>query len=162
MDPISTTPTTRTTEVENPISRSLWARAPLVVFTTGKPRSVFPQSWGSDSLDGTRNLTNTVSWSINDNPVPLDVKQELEKALYIDPDQDKIRTQIEERASQVRLRVAKVQFGVWYKPSDSTNTGRLFSVEYERNFLHRSAAYLYIVYEHKLICIDVTVILLHI
>jgi RNA-dependent RNA polymerase len=95
-----------------------------------------------------------------DNPVPLDVKQELEKALYIDPDQDKIRTQIEERSSQVRLRVAKVQFGVWYKPSDSTDTRRSFSVEYERNFLYKSAANLYLVCEHRLICIDVSVTLL--
>ena len=51
-----------------------------------------------------------------DNPVPLDVKQVLKKALYIDPDQDKLRTQIEERARQVRLQISQVQFGVWYNP----------------------------------------------
>jgi RNA-dependent RNA polymerase len=96
-----------------------------------------------------------------DNPVPLDVKQVLEKALYIDPDQDKILTQIEERTRQVRLRIEKVQFGIWYnKPSDSPGTGRSFSVEYERDFLHNSAAYLHVVYEDKVICIDVSVTLL--
>jgi RNA-dependent RNA polymerase len=95
-----------------------------------------------------------------DNQVPLDVKQVLEKALYIDPDHDKLRTQIEERARSVRSRIAKVQFGVWYKqsPSDSpgTGSGRSFSVEYERDFLRNSAAYLYVVYEHKLFRIDVS------
>jgi len=90
-----------------------------------------------------------------DNPVPLDVRQVLEKALYIDPDVDKLRTQIEERAHQVRLRIAKVQFGVWYRPSDSPGVGRSFSVEYERDFLQHSA-----VYEHKLIRIDVSATLL--
>jgi RNA-dependent RNA polymerase len=94
-------------------------------------------------------------------PVPPDVKLVLEKALYIDPDQDKIRTQIEERARQVRLRIAKVQFGVWYKPLDSPGPGRSFSVEYERDFLchWHDAAYLTITYEHKLIRIDVSVVI---
>jgi RNA-dependent RNA polymerase len=78
----------------------------------------------------------------------------------IDPDQDQIRTQIEEHARQVRLRIAIVQFGVWYKPPDSPSTKRSFSVEYERDFLHNSAAYLHVVYEHKLIRIDVSVTLL--
>src|SRR5579863_740609 len=95
-----------------------------------------------------------------DNPVPLDVRQVLEKALYIDPDVDKLRTQIEERAHQVRLRIAKVQFGVWYRPSDSPGVGRSFSVEYERDILQHSAAWINVVYEHKLICIDVSATLL--
>jgi RNA-dependent RNA polymerase len=89
--------------------------------------------------------------------VSRDVEQVLEKAFYIDPDQDKIRTLIEERAHQVHLRIAKVQFGVWYRPtiSPTSNAGRSFSVEYERDFLCNSAAYLHVVYEHKLIRIDV-------
>jgi RNA-dependent RNA polymerase len=90
------------------------------------------------------------------NTVPPDVKQVLEKALYINPDQDKRRTQIEDRAREVRLRIAKVQFGVWYNPPNSPGSGRSFSVEYERDFLRKSAAYLYVVYEHKLIHIDVS------
>ena len=94
------------------------------------------------------------------NHVPGDVKQVLEKALYIDPEQDKRRTQIEDRAHSVRLRIAKVQFGVWYKPSNSPGAGRSFSIEYERDFISQSAAYLYVVYEHKLIRIDVCVTLL--
>jgi RNA-dependent RNA polymerase len=92
----------------------------------------------------------------SDNRVPLDVKQVLEKALYIDPEHDKLRAQIEARAREVRLRIAKVQFGVWYKPLDSPGPRRSFSVEYERDFLHNSAAYLYVVYEHKLFRIDVS------
>ena len=95
-----------------------------------------------------------------DNQVPLDVKQVLEKALYIDPERDKIRTQIENRAHEVRLRIATVQLGVWYKPSNSPDSGRSFSVEYERDFLRHSAAYLHVVYEHKLIRIDVSATLL--
>ena len=95
-----------------------------------------------------------------DNPVPSDVEHVLEKALYIDPDQDKLRTQMEARAREVRLRIAKVQFGVWYNPSNSPGSGRAFSVEHERDFLRNSAAYLSVVCEHKLICIDVSVTLL--
>jgi RNA-dependent RNA polymerase len=94
-----------------------------------------------------------------DNTVPPDIKQVLEKALYIDPDHDKRRNQVEDRAHQVRLRVAKVQFGVWYKQSDSPGSGRSFSVEYERDFLRHSAAYLYVVYEHKLIRVEVSPVL---
>jgi len=90
-----------------------------------------------------------------DNQVPPDVRQVLEKALYIDPELDKRRTRIEDRARSVRLRVAKVQFGVWYKPSNTPGAGRSFSIEYERDFISQSAAYLYVVYEHKLIRVDV-------
>ena len=88
------------------------------------------------------------------------MKQVLEKALYIDPELDKRRTRIEDRARSVRLRVAKVQFGVWYKPSNTPGAGRSFSIEYERDFINQSAAYLYVVYEHKLIRVDVCVTLL--
>jgi RNA-dependent RNA polymerase len=89
--------------------------------------------------------------------VPPDVKETLEKARFVDPDQDKRRTLIEDRARQVRLRIAQIQFGVWYKPSNSpTNQGRTFSVEYERDFLQHSAAYISVVYEHQLIQIDVS------
>ena len=97
-------------------------------------------------------------------PVPPDVKQTLEKALYIDPEKDRLRSQIEEEARLVRLRVAKVQFGVWYRPSDSPQDSpsprRTFSIEHERDFLSNSAAYIYVVYEHKLIHIDVSATLL--
>ncbi|KAI0253555.1 RdRP-domain-containing protein [Lactifluus subvellereus] len=89
--------------------------------------------------------------------VPLDVKDTLEKALYIDSEQDKRRTQIEEQARLVRLRIAQMQFGVWYRPSDSVASQgrRTFSVEFEREFLRSSAAYISVVYEHKLIHIDI-------
>jgi RNA-dependent RNA polymerase len=89
--------------------------------------------------------------------VPLGINETLEKALYIGPEQDKCRAQIEEEARLVRLRIAQVQFGVWYKPSNScAGQSRAFSVEYEREFLCQSAAYISVVYEHKLIHIDVS------
>ncbi|KAF8486749.1 RdRP-domain-containing protein [Russula emetica] len=87
--------------------------------------------------------------------VPPDVKQTLEKALYIDPEKDRLRSQIEEEVGLVRARIAKVQFGVWYRPSDSPSPRRTFSIEHERDFLSNSAAYIYVVYEHKLIHIDI-------
>jgi RNA-dependent RNA polymerase len=92
--------------------------------------------------------------------VPLDVRHRLEKALYIDPEQERQRYQIEYQAKLVRPRIAKVQFGVWYKPSNSRGKRRAFSVEYERDFLSNSAAYISLVYEHKLIHIDVCATLL--
>ncbi|KAI0284855.1 RNA dependent RNA polymerase-domain-containing protein, partial [Russula brevipes] len=76
-------------------------------------------------------------------------------ALYIDPDQERFRGQIEESARRVRPRIASIQFGVWYKPSDSPSQGRSFSVEYEREFLRNSAAYISVVYEHKIVHIDI-------
>ena len=92
--------------------------------------------------------------------VPPHVKQVLEKALYIDPDQERLRIQTEEQARQLRLQIEKVQFGVWYKSSNSPGPGRSFSVEYERDFLRNSAACLNVVYEHKLIRINVNAALL--
>jgi RNA-dependent RNA polymerase len=95
-----------------------------------------------------------------DNHVPTDVKQVLEKALYVDPDKDKLRTQREDGAHSIRLRIAIVQFGIWYKASNAPGTRRSFSVEHERDFLNHSAAYLFMEYEHKLIRIDVRATLL--
>ena len=92
--------------------------------------------------------------------VPLAIKQTREKALYIDPEQDRLCSQIEEQTRLVRLKISKVQFGVWYKPSDSRGQTRAFSVEYERNFMSNSAAYIHVVYEHKLIHINVSATLL--
>jgi RNA-dependent RNA polymerase len=94
------------------------------------------------------------------NTVPLDVKQTLEKGLYVDPEKDRLRSQIEQQAQLVRARIAKVQFGVWYRPSDSPSSRRAFSIEHERDFLSNSAAYVNVVYEHKLIHIDVSATLL--
>jgi len=89
------------------------------------------------------------------NSVPLGVRQTLEKALYVEAEKDRLRSEIEEQVGRVRARIAKVQFGVWYRPSDSPSPRRTFSIEHERDFLSNSAAYIYIVYEHKLIHIDV-------
>ncbi|KAH9018115.1 RdRP-domain-containing protein [Lactarius pseudohatsudake] len=90
--------------------------------------------------------------------VPPDVEYKLEKALYVDPNQEKERQKIEDKARQVRLRIAKVQFGVWYTQPESNsrpNHGRIFSIEHEREFVSQSAAYINIVYERRLICIDI-------
>lgn len=84
------------------------------------------------------------------------VKQQLEKALYVGPEKEKQRKTIENQARQVRLRIAKVQFGVWYRqPNSPPNHGRAFSIEYEHDFLSQSEAYISVVYEHKLIRIEV-------
>lgn len=84
------------------------------------------------------------------------VKQKLEKAFYIGPEKEKQRKIIENQARQAHLRLSKVQFGVWHRPLDSPpNQGRAFSIEYERDFLSKSEAYIHVVYEHKLIRIDV-------
>ncbi|KAH9071049.1 RdRP-domain-containing protein [Lactarius deliciosus] len=90
--------------------------------------------------------------------VPPDVEYKLEKALYVDPNQEKERQKIEDKARQVRLRIAKVQFGVWYTQPESNspqNYGRTFSIEHEREFVSQSAAYINIVYERRLICVDI-------
>ncbi|KAH9018106.1 RdRP-domain-containing protein [Lactarius pseudohatsudake] len=87
---------------------------------------------------------------------PHEVKQTLEKARYIDPDQDKLHTQKKEYASQIRLQIANIQIGVWYRePNGPQNQRRVFSIEYEREFLRHSAAYITVVYEYSHIRIDV-------
>ena len=83
-----------------------------------------------------------------------DVKQTLEKARYVGPEQDKQHTDKANYARQVRLRIANIQIGVWYKAPE--NQRRAFSVEYEREFLRHSAAYISVVYEHSLIRIEVS------
>ncbi|KAH9014012.1 RdRP-domain-containing protein [Lactarius hengduanensis] len=88
--------------------------------------------------------------------VSYDVKQTLEKARYIDPDQEKLSTQKREYASQIRLRIANIQIGVWYRdPSAPQNRRRAFSIEYEREFIHQSAAYITVVYDYSHIRIDI-------
>jgi RNA-dependent RNA polymerase len=89
------------------------------------------------------------------------VKDTLEKALYVDPDRDKRRSLIEDQSKLVRLRVTHIQFGVWYKSTNSESPSsprRRFSIEYELDFLSHSAAYISIVYGHKLIHIDVSLL----
>ncbi|KAH9066234.1 RdRP-domain-containing protein [Lactarius vividus] len=87
---------------------------------------------------------------------PFDVRQTLEKARYIDPDQDKLHTQKKEYASQISLQVANIQIGVLYRePSGPQSQRRAFSTEYEREFLRHSAAYITVVYEYSHIRIDI-------
>jgi RNA-dependent RNA polymerase len=88
-------------------------------------------------------------------PVSQVVKLQLENALYVGPEKEKQRKTIEGQTGQA-LRIAKVQFGVWYRqPNPPTNHGRAFSIEYEHDFLSQSEAYISVVYEHKLIRIEV-------
>jgi RNA-dependent RNA polymerase len=85
------------------------------------------------------------------------VKQRLDKAIYVGPEKEKQRKSIEIQAREARLRLARVQFGMWHRPPNSPpNQRRAFSIEYERDFLSKSEAYIYVVYEHKLIRIDVS------
>lgn len=95
-----------------------------------------------------------------DNTVPPspDVKRVRERVWQNDLDQDmhlKLHTRIEDLTHLVYLRIAKIQFGVWYNSSNFPGTGISFSVEYERDVLRQSAAYLSVVYEHKQIRIEV-------
>ncbi|KAH9066237.1 RdRP-domain-containing protein [Lactarius vividus] len=89
--------------------------------------------------------------------VPHYVKQIVEKAYYVNPDQERLHNQKGEYASQIRLRVANIQFGVWYRdPSAPQNQRRAFSIEYEREFLrHGAEACIAVDYEHSLIRIDI-------
>jgi RNA-dependent RNA polymerase len=89
--------------------------------------------------------------------VPPDVAYRLEKGLYINPRKGQARKKIEDVARQVRLRIAKIQFGLWYMPSDPPpKQRRTFSIEYERDYLTQSAAYISLVYEDSVMCIDVS------
>jgi hypothetical protein len=91
--------------------------------------------------------------------VPPSLKQQLEKALYVGPEKEKQLKIIESQAREVRPRIAKVQFGVWYRqPNSPSNHGREFSIEYEHDSLSNSEAYVSVVYEHKLVCIEVSTI----
>jgi RNA-dependent RNA polymerase len=96
------------------------------------------------------------------NRVPFDVKQTLEKARYIDADHDRKHEQKKDYCSQIYPRVAKIQIGVWYREPPRPNgpqaqtPRRAFSIEYEREFLRQSAAYITVVYEHSYISIEVS------
>jgi RNA-dependent RNA polymerase len=81
----------------------------------------------------------------------------LESALYIGPEQEERRYYIIAEC-QTRLRVAKIQFGIWYRPTQTGSSvpDRAFSVEYERDYTSSSAAYIEAVYDHKLINIEVS------
>ena len=92
--------------------------------------------------------------------VPLEVKLTLEKARYINSDQDRFHAQKGDYCGQVRLRIAKIQLGVWYTdPNAPQSQRRAFSIEYEREVFRPTAANITFVYENSLIRIDVSVAL---
>jgi RNA-dependent RNA polymerase len=89
--------------------------------------------------------------------LPLDLKMTLEKVHHIDSDQDRLYTQKQDYCEQVRLRIAKVQFGVWHTvPSAPQAQRRAFSIEYQLRVPRPSAAHITVVYEHGLIRIGVS------
>jgi RNA-dependent RNA polymerase len=89
--------------------------------------------------------------------VSPEVAYRLEKALYVDHRKEQLRRTLEYTARQFRLRIANVQFGVWFtQPDPLPNQARSFSVEYDREYLTQSAAYINLVYEDSLFCIDVS------
>jgi len=88
--------------------------------------------------------------------VPEEKRKTAENAPYISPEQEyEVFKRVNEL--QTRLRVAKVQLGVWYRPpqTGSTPPDRSFSIEYQRDYSSESAAYIQAVYEHKLLSVEV-------
>lgn len=83
-------------------------------------------------------------------------QQHLEHAIYIAPEQEKMRQEILYHLSE-RLRVARVQFGAWYRPPPVGGKvqNRIFSVEYECDYAEKSEAWVEVIYDHKLIKIEV-------
>ena len=90
----------------------------------------------------------------NHQDLTADVRLTLERARYIDPEHDRLYNQKKDYASQVRLRIANVQIGAWHRNPNEQR--RAFSVEYDREFLRHSTAYITVVYEHSLIRIEVS------
>ncbi|VDB94968.1 unnamed protein product [Peniophora sp. CBMAI 1063] len=82
-------------------------------------------------------------------------QQILENAVYIAPEQEKRRQKILHHLSE-RLRIARVQFGTWYRPTPVRGKvqNRIFSVEYECDYTERSEAWVEVVYDHKSIKIE--------
>ena len=83
--------------------------------------------------------------------------QSLEKTPYLPPEIEEEREEKMQKLN-VGLHVDKVQFGVFYRiPGDSPKASRRFSNEYELSHRDRSAGFLQIEYDHKLIRIQVRV-----
>ena len=77
----------------------------------------------------------------------------LAKTPFIDPDIDERHFTIEQQLRDNRIRIELVQFGVYHRPRKAE--GRRFSIEWERNYAKQSAAWLKILYGHKLLQIEV-------
>ncbi|KAA1469185.1 RdRP-domain-containing protein [Dentipellis sp. KUC8613] len=85
--------------------------------------------------------------------VPNGLRQTLEKALYVGPEKEKEHDEIVYELNK-SLRVAKVQFGVWFKPNDAPQASRQFSIEYEADYTQKSVAWLDLKYDHKEIRVE--------
>lgn len=87
------------------------------------------------------------------------VVETLRKTPYINPDIEEERHN-KLRALEPKFRVDTVQFGIFYQPRyPSTDKDRLspraFSIEWERDYIRESIAWLRFDYDHKLIRITV-------
>ncbi|KAI0064493.1 RdRP-domain-containing protein [Artomyces pyxidatus] len=111
--------------------------------------------WLREPKNGIRVLKRTLKFYRTNKVVNTGAKHNLEKSLYIGPEKEQERQKIVHALQESRLRIDKVQFGVWYKPPLAPpNSGRAFSVEYERDCSERSSGYLEISYDHKAIKIE--------
>ncbi|ETW86290.1 hypothetical protein HETIRDRAFT_443820 [Heterobasidion irregulare TC 32-1] len=86
-------------------------------------------------------------------PPYKDIAQTLERSVYVGPEKQLEREEILRKLDQV-LRVAKVQFGIWFKEDDLPDTARSFSIEYERDLVKSSAGLLDLVYDRKMVRIE--------
>ncbi|KAI6122348.1 RNA dependent RNA polymerase-domain-containing protein [Pisolithus croceorrhizus] len=87
--------------------------------------------------------------------VDTGVEMTLEKAPFIDPD---IERQRQEKliALQDGFVVCKVQIGTFYRPDNARpNDPRAFSIEWEKDLVRKSMAWLNFEYDHKLMRIEI-------
>jgi RNA-dependent RNA polymerase len=92
-------------------------------------------------------------------PPPPGLVETLSKTPYINPDLEEER-QDKLRALETKFRVDAVQFGIFYQPrypatENEPLSPRAFSVEWEREYIKDSSAWLRFDYDHKLIRITV-------
>ena len=89
----------------------------------------------------------------------------LDKTPYVNPDlEEEHQKKVWELQDQ--LRIDAVQFGFFYRPRYPSNdkeplTPRAFSIEWEHNYVTESIGWLTFEYDHKLIRLKVSSILLH-
>jgi hypothetical protein len=90
-------------------------------------------------------------------PVSSQLRLDAKQMTYTGSGQAKRRAEIERLAKQLRPRIAKVQFGVWYRRPDALLSQRkTFSIEYERDFLRNGVACIDLIYERSLFRINVS------
>lgn len=124
---------------------------------TVAPREVgskFLQWLREDKSHIVRVLEKKMYFARLEQPPYKDIAQTLERSVYVGPEKQLEREEILRKLDQV-LRVAKVQFGIWFKEDDLPDTARSFSIEYERDLVKSSAGLLDLVYDRKMVRIEV-------